>query len=67
VEAESDDPEERKRKQEARQAASNLGAVIGLTVGAVMELKREEQEALEQEEYNEFLAEQEQKQGLQMG
>ncbi len=67
ADTESDDPEERKRQQEAQQAASNLGAVIGLTAGAIMAMKRKKQEALEQEEYNEFIAEQEQREGLRMG
>ena len=30
----SDDPEERRRQMEAREAAQNLGAVIGLAAGA---------------------------------
>lgn len=67
AEAKSDDPEERRRQQEAQQAASNLGAVIGLTASAIMALKREEREALEREEYNEFIAEQEQRESLRMG
>lgn len=29
-----DDPEERRRQMEAREAAQNLGAVIGLAAGA---------------------------------
>ena len=35
LEDSSDDPEERRRQMEAREAAQNLGAVIGLTAGAV--------------------------------
>ena len=31
----SDDPEERRRQMEAREAAQNLGAVIGLALGTV--------------------------------
>ena len=34
LEDSSDDPEERRRQMEAREAAQNLGAVIGLTAGA---------------------------------
>lgn len=30
-----DDPEERRRQMEAREAAQNLGTVIGLAAGAV--------------------------------
>lgn len=33
LEDSSDDPEERRRQMEAREAAQNLGAVIGLTAG----------------------------------
>ena len=35
LEDSSDDPEERRRQMEAREAAQNLGAVIGLAAGAV--------------------------------
>lgn len=31
----SDDPEERRRQMEAREAAQNLGAVFGLAAGAI--------------------------------
>ena len=34
LEDSSDDPEERRRQMEAREAAQNLGAVIGLAAGA---------------------------------
>jgi hypothetical protein len=62
----SDDPEEQKRKHEAQQAGSNVGAIIGLTIGAIeaftqnnQSLARtqdEEQQIEEEEEFNEFLA-----------
>ena len=62
----SDDPEERKRKYEAAQSASNVGAIIGLTIGAIesfthnnQSLNRttdEDQCIEEEEEFNEFLA-----------
>ena len=62
----SDDPEERKRKHEAQQAADNVGAVLGLAIGAIeafthnnQSLNRipdEEQQIEEEEEFNEFLA-----------
>lgn len=55
---ESDDPEERRRRIEAEQAGANLGAVLGLTVGAVMALT-EEEEIEEQEYVNERYAEEE--------
>lgn len=34
LEEEGNDPEERRRQMEAREAAQNLGAVIGLAAGA---------------------------------
>ena len=62
----SDDPEEQKRKYEATQAASNVGAIIGLTIGAIEAITQnkqslnrtpdEEQGIEEEEEFNEFLA-----------
>jgi hypothetical protein len=65
-EDDSDDPEEQKRKYEAQQAGSNVGAIIGLTIGAIEAFTRnnhsltrpqdEEQQIEEEEEFNEFLA-----------
>jgi hypothetical protein len=65
-EGNSDDPEERKRKHEAQQAADNVGAVLGLAIGAIEAFTRnnqslnripdEEQQIEEEEEFNEFLA-----------
>ena len=62
----SDDPEEQKRKYEAQQSADNVGAVLGLAIGAIeiftnnnQSLARpqdEEQQIEEEEEFNEFLA-----------
>ena len=62
----SDDPEEQKRKYEATQAASNVGVIIGLTIGAIevftqnnQSLTRtqdEERQIVEEEDFNEFLA-----------
>ena len=62
----SDDPEEQKRKHEAAQSASNVGAIIGLTIGAIESLTQnnqsltrpqdEERQIEEEEEFNEFLA-----------
>ena len=62
----SDDPEEQKRKHEAAQSASNVGAIIGLTIGAIESLTQnnqsltrpqdEDQQIEEEEEFNEFLA-----------
>ena len=62
----SDDPEEQKRKQEARQAASNAGAILGLAIGAMEAFSQnnqsltrtndEEQSIEEEEGFKEFLA-----------
>ena len=62
----SDDPEEQKRKYEAAQSASNVGAIIGLTIGTIESLTQnnhsltrpqdENQQIEEEEEFNEFLA-----------
>ena len=62
----SEDPEEQKRKYEAQQTADNVGAVLGLAIGAIEALTRnnqslnripdEEQQIEEEEEFNEFLA-----------
>ena len=62
----SDDPEEQKRKHEAQQAADNVGAVLGLAIGAIESYIQnnqsltqepdEEQQIEEEEDFNEFLA-----------
>ena len=62
----SDDPEEQKRKYEAAQSASNVGAIIGLTIGAIEAITQNNQSLTqepdedwkieEEEEFNEFLA-----------
>lgn len=62
----SDDPEEQKRKYEAQQAGSNVGAIIGLTMGAIERISEanrslaqtqdEERQIEEEENFNEFLA-----------
>ena len=62
----SDDLEEQKRKYEAQQAADNVGAVLGLTIGAIESLTQnnqpltrpqdEDRQIEEEEEFNEFLA-----------
>ena len=61
-----DDPEEQKRKYEASQAASNVGAVLGLAIGAIEAITQnnqsltqqpdEDQQIEEEEEFKEFLA-----------
>ena len=62
----SDDPEEQKRKYEASQSASNVGALIGLTIGTIEAITQhnqsltqeadEDRQIEEEEEFNEFLA-----------
>ena len=47
---------------EAEQAGSNVGTILGLAIGAVMELtqdkpKTEEQAIQDEQDFNEFLAE----------
>ena len=49
----AEDPEERRKRIEAEQNGSDLGAVLGLTIGAVMALTEE------QEEVNEYYVEEE--------
>ena len=48
-----EDPEERRKRIEAEQNGSNLGAALGLAIGAVMALTEE------QEEVNEYYVEEE--------
>ena len=65
-EDDSDDPEEQKRKHEAQQASSNVGAVLGLAIGAMEAFTHnnqsltqkpdEDRQIEEEEEFNEFLA-----------
>lgn len=60
------DPEEQKRKQEAQQFGSNVGTIIGLTMGTIEAFTRsnqslaqtqdEERQIEEEENFNEFLA-----------
>lgn len=49
TETDSDDPEERRKKLEAQQAGSNLGAVIGLAVGAAMALNTDREDVIHEE------------------
>ena len=69
----SNDPDEQKRKYEAQQAGSNVGAIIGLTIGAIesyiqnnQSLTRkpdEDWQIEEKEEFNEFLAQMDEEYG----
>jgi fucose permease len=58
MEGNSDDPEERRRRMEANQAASNVGAILGLAIGTAMALT-EEQTIQDEQDYNEFLVQME--------
>ncbi len=61
IDNDSDDPEEQRKKIEAQQAASNLGAVIGIAtgiIGALTEKEKEDEQTIQEEEgFKEFLAE----------
>lgn len=59
IDNDPDDPEERRRQIEAQQAASNLGAVIGIAagiIGALTETEKGDRSIQEEEEFKEFLA-----------
>ena len=58
MEGDSDDPEERRRRMEADQAASNVGAILGFAIGTAMALT-EEQTIQDEQDYNEFLVQME--------
>jgi hypothetical protein len=58
MEGDSDDPEERRRQMEADQAASNVGAILGLAIGTAMALT-EDQTIQDEQDYNEFLVQME--------
>lgn len=65
MEGDSDDPEERRRRMEADQAASNVGTILGLAIGTAMALT-EDQTIQDEQDYNEFLAELEAEEGDQI-
>lgn len=44
---------------EAEQNGSDLGTVIGLTIGSIMALTTEEQEIHDEQEFNEYYVEEE--------
>lgn len=59
IEDDSEDPEERRKRIQAEQNGSDIGAVLGLAIGAAMALtenKTEEQTIQDDEDFNEFLA-----------
>lgn len=60
IEDDSEDLDERRRRIEAEQAASNAGVLLGLAIGTTIALnKTEEQTILEEQDFNEFLAQME--------
>ncbi len=64
IEDDSEDPEERRKRIEAEQNGSDIGAVLGLALGAAMTLTQNKAQAEEQtiqdtEDYNEFLTQME--------
>lgn len=64
IEDDSEDPEERRKRIEAEQNGSNIGAVLGLAIGAAMaltqdEAQTEEQTIQDEQDFNEFLAQME--------
>ncbi len=57
IEDDSEDPEERRKRIEAEQNGTNMGAVLGLAIGAAMALTQgEEQTILDEQDFNEYLA-----------
>ena len=59
IEDDSEDPEERRKRMAAQQNGSDIGAVLGLAIGAVMALpenKDEGQTIQDEQDYHEFLA-----------
>lgn len=73
TDTDSDDPEEQKRRREAVQAAANAGTILGLTMGAISVLSKEDQSLTrtpdeeqiieEEENFNEFLAQMDEEYG----
>lgn len=64
IEDDSEDSEERQKRIQAEQAGSNVGAILGLAIGAAMALtesqSQEEQQTIQDEQnFNEFLTQME--------
>lgn len=64
IEDDSEDPEERRKRIQAEQAGSDIGAALGLVIGAAMALTeiespKEQQTIQDEQDFNEFLAQME--------
>ena len=62
IDGDSEDEEERRKRIAAEENGSNIGAVLGVVIGAAMilsqyESKTEEQAIQSEQDYNEFVAE----------
>lgn len=61
IEDDSEDPEERLKRIQAERAGSDIGAALGLVIGAAMALTEtespgEQQAIQDEQDFNEFLA-----------
>ena len=62
IDGDSEDEEERRKRIAAEENGSNIGAVLGVVIGAAMTLSQDESKTEEQviqneQDYNEFVAE----------
>ena len=62
IDGDSEDEEERRKRIAAEENGANIGAVLGVVIGAAMALSQDESETEEQviqneQDYNEFVAE----------
>ena len=62
IDSDSEDEEDRRKRIAAEENGSNIGAVLGVAIGAAMALtqnesKTEEQAIQNEQDYNEFVAE----------
>lgn len=64
IENDSEDPEDRRKRMEAAQAGSNIGAILGVAIGAAMAVAQdkptpEERSIQDEQDFKEFLAQME--------
>ena len=59
IDGDSEDEEERRKRIAAEENGSNIGAVLGIAIGAISALTQEEQDIHAQEEYNEYYVQEE--------